>query len=74
MHDCKGYATVKLVVRFPVSGQFNINYKSGVEVLEDEACDELIGFLPQEYNVEVEDVTITNYEHSTAEREVDRED
>jgi len=75
MHDCKGDAEVTLRIKIKnLKAQFNSNYRSGIEVLEDEACDTIIGLLPQEFGVEVLDVAITNYEHKTAEREVENED
>ena len=75
MHDCKGDAEITLKVRIKgLMSQFNSNYKSGIEVLEDEACDVLINLLPHDFKVEVIDVEITNYEHTTAEREVENED
>lgn len=74
MHDCKGDAEVTMRVRLKVSAQFNSNYRSGIEVLEDEACDTVISLLPQEFGVEILDVTVTNYELTDAEREVEDED
>jgi hypothetical protein len=75
MHDCKGDAEVTMRIRIiGLKAQFNSNYKGGIEVLEDEVCDTIIGLLPQEFGVEVLDVAITNYEHKCSEREVENED
>lgn len=73
MHECKGMAKIKLTIKFPISGQFNSNYKSGIEVLEDAAVEGLLTFLPQDFKVEIEDVEISGYEHTTQEREVEND-
>ena len=74
MHDCQGMAEVTVRVKLRVKAQFNSNYRSGIEVLEDEACDEVMALLPVDLKADVLDVTIFNYEHKTAEREVEDED
>jgi hypothetical protein len=75
VHDCQGDAEITLKIKIKrLKGQFNSNYRSGIEVLEDEACDAVINLLPQDFEVEVLDVAVSNYEHQTAEREVDNED
>ena len=75
MHDCQGMADVTVRIRIPkVTAQFNSNYKSGIEVLEDEAVEEIIQMLPQEYKIEVEDVVISDYQLLDAERGVENED
>jgi hypothetical protein len=74
MHDCRGGATILVSIFIPkVTGQFNSNYKSGIEVLEDCAVDELLTLLPQEFGVDVRDVTIEDYQLMDAEKEVDNE-
>lgn len=74
MHDCKGDAEITLKIRIKgLRSQFNSNYKSGIEVLEDEACDTVINLLPQEFQVEVLDVDIKNYELTDQEREVEHD-
>lgn len=74
MHDCNGDAEVTIRVKIKgLKAQFNSNYKSGIEVLEDEACDTVISLLPQEFQVEVLDVAVTNYELTDAEREVEHD-
>lgn len=74
MHDCKGDAEIMLKIRINgLRSQFNSNYKSGIEVLEDEACDTVINLLPQEFQVEVLDVDIKNYELTDQEREVEHD-
>ena len=74
MHDCQGMAEVTLKVRFRVKAQFNSNYRSGIEVLEQEAEDELFAILPSGLEPKVLDVSITDYEHKDSEREVENED
>ena len=74
MHDCQGMADVTVKVKLRVKVQVNFNYRSGIEVLEDEACDEIMALLPVDLKADVLDVNITNYEHKTAEREVEDED
>lgn len=72
MHECKGLATITLkLVRVPICGQFNSNYKGGIEILEEEAQEMVMSLLPSDFNVEIVDVEIDNYEHKTLEREVD---
>ena len=73
MHDCKGWAEVTLKVRLKVSAQFNSNYRSGLEVLEDEAEGELLSLLPTDLDVEVVDIEIKNYQLLDAEREVEND-
>jgi uncharacterized protein YeeX (DUF496 family) len=74
MHDCQGTADVVVRIRIPVvRAQFNSNYKSGIEVLEDEAVEEIVQLLPQDYKVEVEDVVISDYELKDAEREYEND-
>ena len=74
MHDCKGDAEVTLKVRIKgLMSQFNSNYKSGIEVLEDEAENEVVHLLPADWKVEVLDVDIKNYELTDAEREVEHD-
>jgi hypothetical protein len=72
MHECKGIATITLkIVRVPISGQFNSNYKGGIEVLEEEAQEMVASLLPSDFELEFLDVTISDYEHKTLEREVE---
>ena len=73
MHDCKGWAEVTLKVRLKVSAQFNSNYRSGLEVLEQEAEDEVISLIPVEFEAEILDVTIRDYKLLDAEREVEND-
>lgn len=74
MHECKGSARLVVVIKVPkVESQFNSNYKSGIEVLEDAVAQEFVGMLPAEWLVEFEDIEITNYEHKQAEREVEND-
>jgi hypothetical protein len=73
VHDCAGDAEITVRLKLKVKAQFNTNYRSGIEVLEDEAVEEMIALLPRSFGVEVLDVSITNYEHKTAEREVEDE-
>lgn len=74
MHECKGDAEITLKIMIKgLTSQFNSNYKSGIEVLEDEVCDTVINLLPQEFHVEVLDVDVTNYELTDQEREVEHD-
>jgi hypothetical protein len=74
MHDCKGMAKVKLQIEIPIEASFNGNYRSGVEELEDCAVEHLLSYFPVDWHIEILDVDIKDYEHTTAEREVDNED
>ena len=75
MHECRGKAEVVIRIKgLRVGAQFNSNYKSGVEVLEDEACSEVLSLLPNDVRVEIEDVIVTDYQLLDAEREVEHED
>jgi len=74
MHECKGMASVKLVIGLPIGATFNGNYRSGIEELEDCAVEHLLSFLPTDWHIEVLDVDIKDYQHQQAEREVENED
>jgi hypothetical protein len=73
MHDCQGDAEITVKIKFKTKGQFNSNYRGGIEVLEDFACDELVSLLPGDFGVEILDVSITNYELKDQEREVEHD-
>jgi len=75
MHDCKGDVEILVRVRLKgVTAQFNSNYRSGKEVLEDEAVDIFLNDFPENWEVDVRDVFVTGYEQTPQEREVERED
>lgn len=57
-----------------VTSQFNSNYRSGIEVLEDEAVEEFLTFLPKEWGVDIRDVEILDYQLKDKEREAENED
>lgn len=74
MHECEGMATITVEIRIPkVRSQFNSNYRSGIEVVEDAAVEELLTVIPKEWGVEVKDVVISDYQHSSQEREVEHD-
>jgi hypothetical protein len=62
MHECRGKATIKLEVVLPIRGQFNGNYRSGEEELEDQSVEALLSYLPTDLAVEIIDVQISDYE------------
>jgi hypothetical protein len=62
MHEFKGKAVIKLTVEVPVQGQFNSNYRSGEEELEEQAMQDLMMYLPNEYKVDVLSVDTKSYE------------
>jgi hypothetical protein len=71
MHECKGRAIVKLTIELPISGAFNGNYRSGTEELEECAGEAILSFLPQDFKVVVDDVTIKDYQLLGEERDED---
>jgi hypothetical protein len=62
MHEFKGKAVVKLTVEVPVLGQFNENYRSGEEELEEQAIKDLLLYIPADFKVSVLDVETKEYE------------
>jgi hypothetical protein len=73
MHEFKAEGKVLIEITLKTSGQFNGNYRSGQEEAEDALVDEALSVLPTDFKGEVKDVTVTHYEQTTAEREVEHD-
>ena len=61
---CKGVAQLTLQVQFPVDGEFNPLYVSGIEELKRVAKVRIYNDVPSDIEVEILDVSINNYEES----------
>ena len=72
MHECKGTAVVRIEVEIPIVGAFNGNYRSGEEELEEVAQEHVLSYLPTDWKVSINDVTIKGYQ--LLDKEIEHED
>lgn len=60
MVECQGDVVIKLEIRFKAKTICDKEYI--VPELEDSACEDLFSHLPEEYKVDIQDVTVKNSE------------